>query len=379
MAKFANDRIEVFCGPPSLGAPDDLGDAIVDFIDGAEHTLDIAVQELESRDITEAIVGARQRGVRIRMVVEQDYLRANRAARDPFDLTRSVEDEENRALFAVLLRAGIDVRADYNPKIFHQKFIVRDFGEDRRGVLTGSTNFTPTGIGRHASKQNLNHVVILHDAYIAREFNDEFEEIWGGTFGKARHRHESEPLNRQIDGVLIRPIFAPDHTPELEIMKQCLKAKERIDFAIFTFAQSSGIDDTLAVRAAAGLPVRGAFENMQANQKWAATRIVADAGADCWLAKHDDLLGAGHEGHLGKLHHKLMTLDDKVTIVGSFNYTSPANRLNDENILIIGDFYEQDEDAKATQRDIALYFRKEIDRIIEHHGEAVEVQPEPAE
>ncbi len=33
--------------------------------------------------------------------------------------------------------------------------------------------------------------------------------------------------------------------PEMEIMKQILKAKKHIDFAVFTFAQSSGIDDAL--------------------------------------------------------------------------------------------------------------------------------------
>jgi hypothetical protein len=31
----------------------------------------------------------------------------------------------------------------------------------------------------------------------------------------------------------------------MEIMKQMLKAKTSIDFAMFTFAQSSGIDDTM--------------------------------------------------------------------------------------------------------------------------------------
>ena len=39
-------------------------------------------------------------------------------------------------------------------------------------------------------------------------------------------------------------VFGPEHTPELEIMKQMLKEKKRVDFAIFTFSQSSGINDT---------------------------------------------------------------------------------------------------------------------------------------
>ena len=29
-------------------------------------------------------------------------------------------------MFAALLRCNVDVKADYNPKIFHQKFVVRD-------------------------------------------------------------------------------------------------------------------------------------------------------------------------------------------------------------------------------------------------------------
>ncbi|MGL1935344.1 MAG: phospholipase D-like domain-containing protein [Fibrobacterales bacterium] len=45
----------------------------------------------------------------------------------------------------------------------------------------------------------------------------------------------------------------------------------------------------------------------------------------------------GNKGGLGKLHHKLMVLDDAVAIFGSFNYTELANRTNDENIVIVGD------------------------------------------
>jgi hypothetical protein len=40
-------------------------------------------------------------------------------------------------------------------------------------------------------------------------------------------------------------MFAPRYGPEMEIMKQMLKAASRVDFAMFIFAQSSGIDDTM--------------------------------------------------------------------------------------------------------------------------------------
>lgn len=356
------NRIEFHMGPSAIGAPDDLEAVIVDFIDRARVSLHAAVQEVESRAITEAFVRARQRGVRVRLVLEQDYLRADNPPDDPFTLTGGAEDEENRALFAAMLRANIDVRADYNPHIFHQKFIIRDSGKTRRALLTGSTNFTPTGVGK-----NLNHIVVLHDQRVCNEYDLEFEEIWNGTFGKKRLRHEPSPRNNRVGGVLVRALFAPDHAPEMEIMKQILKARERIDFAIFTFSKSSGIDDALVARAEGGIAIRGIFDAGQGNRDWAATRLVANAGGEAFLASR--------KNGLGKLHHKLMVIDSSVIIAGSFNYTDPANRLNDENILVIGDTAEDDPEARADQQALAGFALAEIDRMIDAHGEVVAASP----
>jgi phosphatidylserine/phosphatidylglycerophosphate/cardiolipin synthase-like enzyme len=38
---------------------------------------------------------------------------------------------------------------------------------------------------------------------------------------------------------------------------------------------------------------------------------------------------------LRKLHHKLMVIDDRIIVAGSFNYTQPANDYNDENLFVI--------------------------------------------
>ena len=242
-------KIQLFMGPQRLGAPDNLEDAVIDFIKAARDTLDIAVQELESEPITKAIVAARQRDVAVRIVLEGDYLVARKPSPAPF--AASGRNETNRELFNALLRSGVDARVDYNPEIFHQKFIVRDrnlSGSNRRAVLTGSTNFTPTGT--HA---NLNHLVIIANGHVAREYTNEFEEIWGGTFGAKRLRHDARPRNSRVSGVRVKALFAPDHSPEMEIMKQMMKAKKRIDFAIFTFSQSSGIDDAMIVMQRSGV------------------------------------------------------------------------------------------------------------------------------
>lgn len=342
--------VEFYAGPHTVGAPDNLEQVTVEFICGAKKRLEIAVQELESKPIAQAIIDARRRKVLVKLVIEQSYLRRTPPKEDPW--TSGGGNELNRDVHAAILRTNIDVKVDYNASIFHQKFIVRD-GES---VLTGSTNFTPTGT--HA---NLNHVVIVNDKRVARVYQREFREIQQGKFGKRNEGHDPTPPELLVSKVPIKVLFAPDHSPEMEIMKQMLKARSRIDFAIFTFSKSSGIDDTMYRLLDFGMPIRGAFDRKQGVQQWSPINEIAARGAELYSVSQ----GNG----VGKLHHKLMVLDDEVVIAGSFNYTGPANALNDENIIILGDLEAKTAAQRTAQRKIARFARAEIDRIIEQHGQ----------
>ena len=196
-------------------------------------------------------------------------------------------------------------------------------------------------------------------------YGREFREIQQGHFGKLNEGHDAKPPEVKVSNLPIRVLFAPDHNPEMEIMKQMAKAKKRIDFVIFTFARSSGIDDEMIRATQAGLRVRGALDGQAGNQKWAATRPVDNAGADLYLIPKTK--------KLGKLHHKLMVLDERVVIAGSFNYTKPATQLNDENLLMIGNFKDGADTSVKAQQKFAKYALDEIDRIINTFG--VEVKP----
>ena len=100
-------------------------------------------------------------------------------------------------------------------------------------------------------------------------------------------------------------------------MKQMLKAKTSIDFAMFTFAQSSGIDDTM-IRLVGPVPrIRGVLDRGQGVQQWAATQPLKAAGVQLFENKP----GTG----VRKVHHKLMVIDERLVIVGSFNYTGPGD------------------------------------------------------
>jgi phosphatidylserine/phosphatidylglycerophosphate/cardiolipin synthase-like enzyme len=351
MSKIIED-IEIHMGNQEIGAPDNLRNIIVDFIDGAKRRLEIAVQELDCMEIAEAIIRARQRKVVVKLVIEGDYLTVKKAVKNPFELTG--ENEVNRQIHDAILRSKIDTKSDFNPKIFHQKFLIRDGS----AVLTGSTNFTKTG-----TSVNLNHIVIVHSRKAANIYTKEFKEIQKGRFGKQSEGHDPHPKSVTVSDIPIKILFAPDHNPEMEIMKQMLKAQKRIDFAIFTFAQSSGIDDTMISLCKSGIKIRGIMDIQQANQKWAATHPIHQAGVELYIAKK--------KKKLNKLHHKLMVIDEQVLIVGSFNYTNPANLLNDENIMILGNLKGSDTVSQKKQKKLAQYALNEIDRMIEVFGRKI--------
>ncbi|MEM1372493.1 MAG: phospholipase D-like domain-containing protein, partial [Pseudomonadota bacterium] len=105
------------------------------------------------------------------------------------------------------------------------------------------------------------------------------------------------------------------------------------------------------------------LDRRQANQTWAAKNTLQTVDIPLFQNK----TGTG----VRKVHHKLMVLDDAVTIIGSFNYTGPANLVNDENIVVIGDHDTEDAVQIAAQKQIADYARAEIQRIITDQSEPI--------
>ncbi|MCE2504778.1 MAG: hypothetical protein J4G05_12110 [Chlorobi bacterium] len=98
------------------------------FIKSAGTSIDSALFELESNGIADALIRAKDRGVKVRMVVESDYV---------------ANPEMQR-----ILRAGIPVVEDKRSSYMHNKFFV----VDSSAVWTGSLN--PTDIGARKNNNN---------------------------------------------------------------------------------------------------------------------------------------------------------------------------------------------------------------------------------
>jgi PLD-like domain len=108
-----------------------------------------------------------------------------------------------------LLRSDIEVKGDYNPKIFHQKFILRDYdgkASATSALLSGSANFTWTD-----THSNLNNLFVFRNAYICRQYQAEVEQLQRGSFG--RGLHGEVPRTYDLAGVPVRGAVRPRPHP----------------------------------------------------------------------------------------------------------------------------------------------------------------------
>ncbi len=102
------------------------------------------------------------------------------------------------------------------------------------------------------------------------------------------------------------------------------------------------------------------YQLRQANQKWAATHPVQRAEVSRFRV--------ASQGKLRKLHQKLTVIDRQVVIAGRFNYTGAENRLNDENIIILGNHEFTKTSTVEKQKRLASYAVDEIERIVQSFG-----------
>lgn len=336
------NHLELGFGPQQVGAPDAIDDPILRAIETTQGTIRVATQQLSYRKMVDALIAAAARGVSVAVILERDYLLDREPSTTPWVAGGWIE--RNREALAALFRARIPVRLDRVKRLLHNNFLVIDGQDPQKAiVISSSANLTENGFSL-----NLNHALYLqsHDAAVA--FGREFSALWGD---RIKSPHAATPVCTRVGGVRTKVLFGPDHGPEMEVMKQIAKAKHSIIFSMFTFARSSGIDDALALACRAGISVRGVLDGNQSNERWAATHGLKEAGIDLCVTRYD---------MDGKLHHKLMIVDEALVIIGTFNFTASAARFNEEALIVLGDL---DDDPSPEEKTVARYAIQEADRI----------------
>lgn len=331
----------------------DIIGTLVELIDSAKYTVDLAIYDLENMRVGEALSNAKKRGVDVRIVTD-DFNRTNGGELDEIMLNHLAEagiysidddgdvykpdgtiDDNN------LVNSGADM---------HHKFAVIDYHPDSTGIAytwAGSTNLTYTG----AFNTN-NTIVVKHDG-IAKVFTEEFEQMWGSTGlipdpRSAKFHKDKANVSQNIfdvGGTKVELYFSP-----LDRQKTKPSISDRIvevinketdhDLRFLSFAITPTIDISQAmwnkssdnVIKLEGVIDKGFYSRYRnAGDIWASPEAVSGSR----------LIMPSNE--IRKLHHKFILIDAEnpdtsdvaVVITGSYNFSNNAELSNDENLFII--------------------------------------------
>ena len=227
-----------------------------------------------------------------------------------------VTDTDNYALNAVrrLLEAGIEVVPDNRKSIMHNKFVI----VDAHYVWTGSFNFTDNCAGR-----NDNNALILESPELAAGYIAKFDEYWDGKFS-VQAKQRSVNTRVKAGSIPIQYAFSPSDGIRNIILEELSQAQKSVDVMAFSFTNND-LALKLAELIRRGVRVRCVFDNGQAGSKYSRKSYLRKAGALVYPSPN----------RTGKMHHKVIIIDNKTVITGSYNYSRNAEELNDENIVIL--------------------------------------------
>ena len=274
------------------GGPDR---ALVEAIDQARLSVDVAAYDFNLWSLRETLIDAHRRGVTVRLVTESDNLDSDELGE--------------------LKEAGVPILGDRRQGLMHNKFVVID----RLEVWTGSMNYTVNG-----GYRNDNNLLRIRSNRLAENYTAEFEEMFlDDRFGPGSPGDTPHP-SISINGTMVDVYFSPDDGTASSLVDLIQGAQESVYFMAFSFT-SDDIAQAMLDRSRAGVTVAGVFDESQAksNRGGEYENLVSN-GLDVRL-----------DGNPDRMHHKVIVLDGRVVITGSYNFSASAEERNDENTLVI--------------------------------------------
>ncbi|MEE3718916.1 phospholipase D-like domain-containing protein [Tumidithrix elongata RA019] len=378
---------------------DDLEKILVEQINQAKVSVDVAVQELRLPNIAKALIDRKAAGVKVRLILENRYSRGwseysteelakfnSRESEKYLDFVKfadrngdgklsDAELDQSDAIRAIKKAnlEWIDDTADGSKGrgLMHHKFAI----VDRKIVLFGSANFTLSDMhGDFATTGtlgNANNLVKIENQEIANLFTEEFNLMWGdGPGGKPDSLFGVKKPHRRIayvlvDNAQIRVKFSPDkqdtaweQTSNGLIGTGLAGATKSADMALFVFSTPK-LSDVLELREQTGVKIRVLVDPQFAYREYSSTLDMWGfvSTLDCksedghaWV-KPIATVGAPSLATGDLLHHKFAVIDGNLVITGSHNWSNAANYTNDETLLVIQNNL------------VAAHYQREFDRL----------------
>ncbi|MCC3378511.1 phospholipase D family protein [Paenibacillus sp. UY79] len=122
-------------------------------IEDSQKTLDIAIFSITEKSIVSAILNAKQRGVDVRIITDEDQS----------------EGKGQKAALEKFKNAGIPIKVDHHSGYMHLKVTIAD----QEVVTTGSFNYSASAVRR-----NDEVLVVIPDREMAKQWTRVFDSMW---------------------------------------------------------------------------------------------------------------------------------------------------------------------------------------------------------
>ena len=282
-----------------------IDERVIQAIDEATTSVDIAVFGFDHPGITQAVLRAHARGIAVRLVGYGPEL-------DTSDGLKAVQ------------AAGVPMTLRQATALMHHKFMV----VDGHLVVFGSMNFTT-----YAASQNDENLVFTDSAALANIVRGEFEQMFAGKFGAKKVARTDRPTI-PVEGGAVTLHFSPKEQTSTRLREVIASAESRIYFMTYSFTLADVASDLVAARQR-GVEVVGVFDKGSASSRYSQDDYLAANGVAVYLDGNENTSGfAG-----GRLHDKVMIVDaggnGPMVVTGSYNWSAGATDENDETLAIL--------------------------------------------
>lgn len=279
---------------------DTIVPSLISYIKNSQRSIHIAAFEFNLSPVADALIAAKKQGVDVKWITDDEH-------------GLLADKQKDRGLFAELEKAGIPIKTDHRIALMHDKYLIFD----SQIVWTGSTNLTINDI-----LKNNNNVIVIKSPELASIFERQFQERWEGKFDtSAPSTVESQKVT--VRGTPIQVLFSPEDNVASHLLPVIENAKKNIRFMAFSFTDDK-LGAAVASRAKAGVDVKGIFEKRGSETQYSELPMLFCAGVP-----------VRQDGNPANLHHKVFVIDKRIVITGSYNFSSNADKNNNENVLII--------------------------------------------
>jgi phosphatidylserine/phosphatidylglycerophosphate/cardiolipin synthase-like enzyme len=336
-ASLSSGRMKVYFNSPvdnTLALPGNsavylpsghIADTLASYINRARKTLDIAIYNWNSQVIQTAVNAAYTRGVKVRVIYEDD------------NANISISNGLNTGI----PRVGRPAQTGSSgSSIMHNKFVVIDADTSNANVpwvWTGSTNWTAAQLAT-----DRNSAIAIQDQSLARVYTIEFNEMWGsstltsGTLLFGNRKTDNTPHFLKIGGRDVQSWFSPTDNVNGHLIETVQTADNDLHFASMLVTRADiarAIRDRVTLRGISACTEGVTNDTAATDGSGNNFRIVRSAIGNRMILKRGSYI----------FHHKYLLVDagasqsDPTIFLGSHNWTNSADNENDENTLVIHD------------------------------------------